>query len=536
MDYGPSNRFASGQEEAVGCQRLRKLRVTFEITESSMKYFLSVFILAAGIFAVQAQSANEFYVRIYSTIQEADTLASNMQHAEALQKYREGQSALQTFQKGNPDWNPNIVRFRLSYVNDRIAEVLSKLPPGQVQLEKPAQAAAPADPLQGAATTALEGQVNVLRDQVRLLQAERTKLEAKLKEALAVQPAALDPRELAKAEQRILELQKENDLLKVSLEQAKAQKPVEQAATPAAPEHAPGPGAELVGAMRLENELLKKQLADRTKQPAADVSLQKKVSELETRVATLQSDAEMLRSQNKALQSKLQVLQVGPVTYTPEELALFNKPKPVLVQPEAPVAEKATPAKLSAKAAGLAREAQRDFAAGRLDQAQEKFRQVLEQSPNDVVTLGNLAIVELDLNDLDAAEKHITRAVALAPEDAFGLGVLGRLRFQQRRMDEALQVLSKGAEIDPNNAEIQNYLGLVLSEKGLRPAAESALRKAVQLRPGYGSAHQNLAVVYVTQTPPLVELARLHYGKSLAAGTPPNPALEKLIESKRNAQ
>jgi tetratricopeptide (TPR) repeat protein len=61
------------------------------------------------------------------------------------------------------------------------------------------------------------------RDQVRQLQTDKTVLEAKLKEALAVQPAAVDPRELAKAEEKIKALQKENDLLKVGLGQERAQ-------------------------------------------------------------------------------------------------------------------------------------------------------------------------------------------------------------------------------------------------------------------------------------------------------------------------
>jgi tetratricopeptide (TPR) repeat protein len=62
----------------------------------------------------------------------------------------------------------------------------------------------------------LERQLAALQDQVRLLQADKTVLEAKLKEALATQPAAVDPRELAKAQERIQSLMKENDLLKAS--------------------------------------------------------------------------------------------------------------------------------------------------------------------------------------------------------------------------------------------------------------------------------------------------------------------------------
>jgi len=46
-------------------------------------------------------------------------------------------------------------------------------------------------------------------------------LEAKLKEALAAQPAAVDPRELAKAQEQVKDLQKENELLKFSLANVK---------------------------------------------------------------------------------------------------------------------------------------------------------------------------------------------------------------------------------------------------------------------------------------------------------------------------
>jgi len=89
--------------------------------------------------------------------------------------------------------------------------------------------------------------------------------------------------------------------------------------------------------------------------------------------------------------------------------------------------------------------------------------------------------------------------------------------------------LSRAAKLDPQNPEIQNYLGVTLGHKGLRVQAETALRKAVQLAPDYAAAHNNLAVIYINQTPPLVQLARWHYQKALAAGQPPNPELEKAL-------
>ncbi len=129
-------------------------------------------------------------------------------------------------------------------------------------------------------------------------------------------------------------------------------------------------------------------------------------------------------------------------------------------------------------------------------------------------------------------EKHIQAAVAQDPNDAFNLATLGYLKFKQEKYDEALDALSRAAKLDPENPEIQNYLGVTLSNKGLRSQAEAALRKAIGLNPNYADAQNNLAVIYISQTPPLVELARWHYQKALQAGHPHNPELEKMLAEK----
>ena len=63
--------------------------------------------------------------------------------------------------------------------------------------------------------------------------------------------------------------------------------------------------------------------------------------------------------------------------------------------------------------------------------------------------------------------------------------------------------------------------------------AESALRRAIQLHPGYAGAHYNLAVVYATQHPPATELAKWHYQKAIASGHPRNADLEKRFEAQQ---
>ncbi|MFM2293823.1 MAG: repeat containing protein [Verrucomicrobiota bacterium] len=239
------------------------------------------------------------------------------------------------------------------------------------------------------------------------------------------------------------------------------------------------------------------------------------------------SDFNKLEEQLAMLRAKVTVLEAQPVAYSAEELALFRKPETAsLAKIPADKADK----KLPASANDLIAEAQRAFAKQDFELARTKYLDVLKLDDKSVYTLGNLATIELEMDKLDDAEKHLQTALALKPKDAFCLGALGNLRFRQGKYDAALDALSSAAQINPNDAEIQNFLGVTLSQKGQRAAAEAALRKAIQLDPQYGSAHNNLAVIYLTQTPPQIELARWHYQKALAAGQPRNAELEKMMD------
>ena len=162
-------------------------------------------------------------------------------------------------------------------------------------------------------------------------------------------------------------------------------------------------------------------------------------------------------------------------------------------------------------------------------QAGLKYLEVLKLDSRNVYTLGNLATISLELGEVADAEKYLELALAVKPDDGYSLGVLGNLRFRQKKYDQAFEALSAAARLNPKDAVIQNFLAVTLSQKGQHTAAEAALRKAIELDPEYASAHNNLAVVYLSQTPPQIELARWHYHKALANGQERNPDIEKLL-------
>jgi Tfp pilus assembly protein PilF len=55
------------------------------------------------------------------------------------------------------------------------------------------------------------------------------------------------------------------------------------------------------------------------------------------------------------------------------------------------------------------------------------------------------------------------------------------------------------------------------------------LCRAVELDPGYADAHYNLAVFYLQEKPPAVELARRHYFKAVELGVEKDPEMEKVF-------
>jgi len=521
---------------------------------------LILVVVCGVVLSAFGQGLDDDYVQIFKLIQEADALTSSAP-SQALAKYLDAQAALDRLHKGSPDWNPRIVNYRLTYLANKIASLsanpalpptvpgsASKVPPAAV-LVPPNETAAPAD---------WQSQLDGFKEQVRQLASDKALLEAKLKEALAMRPAELDPRELAKAEDKIKALQKENDLLKVSLEK--------QAPSPAAGGNAQLAQAQAqIAALQSDKESLrleKAALENRVKQLSGAVTASNssagaaaagesaRIKQLERERDDLQKrldaatkklngrkekgaagQVQDLENQLALLRARQEMLEARPAPYSAEELELLKPTAPTLAEAN-PNAGRKSLKELPAGSAALVAEAQRWFAAKEYDKAEAAYQQVLQQNPKNVPALANLAAIQAEAGHFGGAESNIKQALALEPEDAYCLYVLGILKFRQAKYDEALDALSHAAKLDPQNAEVQNYLGLALSEKGLRVPAEAALRKAIQLQPGYAGAHYNLAVVYATQRPPATELARWHYQKAIAAGHPRNPDLEKKFEAR----
>jgi tetratricopeptide (TPR) repeat protein len=436
-------------------------------------------------------------------IQEADSLLQTGQNESARQRYSDAAANLKRLQTTHPNYNKAAVDFRLEYVDEKLKGLPAK------DQDRPQTRPAEVNP----------NDPKALRERIAQVEAENATLQAKLQEALSARPAEIDPSEFARTRERLTQVEKEKELLRVQLEQAQAKQP--QAVDRAMLDQARG-----------ELEATKTQLRDSI---AAVASLSQENQRLQGMVATgpqtasSSSKFQTLTNQLANLRARLEVYEARKVPYTQEELALIDqKTTPKL---SANVDSKTTKRsrELPPGASLIIAEAERAFAQRRYAEAEDKYKQVLRMDEQNPTSLANLAAIQLELQKLDEAEANLNKALASDPEDAYALSLLGMLRFQQGKYEQALDALSRSAQLDPKNAETQNYLGITLSQQGQRESAETALRKAILLNPNYAGAHHNLAVVYATQRPPFLELARFHYNKARTLGQPANPDLEKQL-------
>jgi tetratricopeptide (TPR) repeat protein len=101
------------------------------------------------------------------------------------------------------------------------------------------------------------------------------------------------------------------------------------------------------------------------------------------------------------------------------------------------------------------------------DQAEQFFRQILQQDPNNPPTLNYLGYMLADHNmRLEEALNMIKRAVELDPQNGAYLDSLGWAYFKLGNFDQAEDNLRRAAEKTPYDATIQDHLGELYAKTG----------------------------------------------------------------------
>lgn len=137
------------------------------------------------------------------------------------------------------------------------------------------------------------------------------------------------------------------------------------------------------------------------------------------------------------------------------------------------------------KALALAAEHQQ---AGRLEEAEKIYRDILRANAKNVDALRLLGTLAFKAGRLHEAERLLRRAVSHAPDYAEARLDLGGVLKEQHRLEEAIHSFEKAAELEPGNPQAYFLLASVLAPAARTYDAIEAYRKALAIRPRHAGA------------------------------------------------
>lgn len=125
---------------------------------------------------------------------------------------------------------------------------------------------------------------------------------------------------------------------------------------------------------------------------------------------------------------------------------------------------------------------------GRRAEAEELYRELLQENPDSVRARNNLGILLDENGDHQGAVAELSIARQLNPRNGEVLGNLGAALGAMGRYVEAEEALRAAHRLDPSNHEIRANLGILYFRKGLYQQAETELAAVCVRDPDHGTA------------------------------------------------
>ncbi|MBN2508358.1 MAG: tetratricopeptide repeat protein [Verrucomicrobia bacterium] len=515
--------------------------------------------LGFSALVLRGQGPEEKYVGIYNLIQEGDAWRAKRQPRAAADAYAKAYAILKEYPALHPGWNENVVGYRMQYLTRQLETLAPHLlatnspgvalPPAPPEGPQPAPASIiptpppppPTLPEPGPAPSPPADTVKALSDEIARLTRMNANLEDRLKEALSVQPAAVDARELAKAEDRIRQLQQELDLLRVSLEQEKAR------AVPAAPPAVPAtpPPAAVDPALAEQERVLIADLKERlVRQNALLQTLRQENAGLKTQLTLATASVAVATSPSAVLSAGvgapqdldvaraiIAALQATNVALRTEQILLQNRIRD-LSRSEADLRSDkvneltAQRDELRGKLAVALRELERtksrpaargtDDLATRLESVLAKldvyeakavpytpeelvlFQRRATNAPAAVANAEKITVADLPPNTgtliakamqasrehrFDEAEHLLLEVLSTNQNHVFTLDNLAAVQLKQERLEQAEKTLQHALKLEPQNPHTLFLLGHLRFKQAQYDPALDALSLSAKLNP-----------------------------------------------------
>jgi tetratricopeptide (TPR) repeat protein len=157
--------------------------------------------------------------------------------------------------------------------------------------------------------------------------------------------------------------------------------------------------------------------------------------------------------------------------------------------------------------------------AGRLDEAETIFNELLVEQPGIAEVHRNLGYIHAQREDWAKAEASYQAAIDLRPGDPAFVTALAKLYQDTGQEEKAVALMSQAAAENPEDAQTQLNQGIFQINQGQTAEAQASFEAALAADPSLAEAHYHLGTILVGQgkIPEAVE-----HLETYLASNPPN--------------
>ena len=137
--------------------------------------------------------------------------------------------------------------------------------------------------------------------------------------------------------------------------------------------------------------------------------------------------------------------------------------------------------------------------AGRLEAAEQIYRQILQAEPNQADAWHLLGVIAHQVGKHEVGVQYIGRAIGLNGNAVVFHNNLGGAYRALGKIPDAVASYRRALELKPDYAEVHNNLGVALKDQGNLDEAIACYRRAVELKPDFAEAHNNLGNAFKDQ-------------------------------------
>ena len=502
-------------------------------------------LLAASASLRAAASPQDDYLQIYVMINEGDKLSQGGQNSQAREKYEGALGRLEKLKNENPEWEPTIVKYRIKYLNEKLANLKNspsstttvaptpatgeKTSPPETSTssttptvaESPTLSVTPAKKDPVAATPAPEVSTDdpsALRQRIIQLTGDLESARTELKQAKTDLDQALADKKVLQqkfssagsGDANMAALQQENSTLRAKL--SSTEESLKKAV-----------GGDLAGEMaslRGQVDSLEKKLAEANSKSAelarANEDYKKQIADLTGKLqmagtagksdSTLAKENAMLRSildrqlkeqARREAARRLVLDEFKNLAVSTEalktQMEVLSSPLVALSDEEQNMLKVSAPSLVAPEPTAPAGGTASLSSAAEKPASPESYAEK-PRIPDEFKDTAAKATALYNEKKYDEAANAYQQILEKYPQSIYALSNLGVVRFQQQKYPEAEKVLREAVRVAPNDSFSHSVLGIVLVQQEKYDDAIQVLSRAVALDPNDAKTRNYLGI------------------------------------------